>query len=153
MCWYLQPRSHFTSSQQRRHYEKQGDKRLLSRLMCTCILAPTVLMVGEDEGMFNHEDADVLMVSFMIDAVRYGKKNIRILSDDTDAFVILISGYGNWLSRLWCRWRMGWNIDNIVAALGDRSIQLLGVHAVKGCDTVSYPFNKGKLTTLCKLRE
>ena len=28
------------------------------------------LMVGEDEGLFNHEEADVLMVSFMIDAVR-----------------------------------------------------------------------------------
>ena len=31
------------------------------------------LMVGEDEGLFNHEQADVLMVSFMIDAVRDGK--------------------------------------------------------------------------------
>ena len=27
------------------------------------------------------------------------------------------------------------------------------MHAVTGCDTVSYPFNKGKLTTLGKLRE
>ena len=30
------------------------------------------------------------MVSFMIDAVRDGKKVIRILSDDKDVFVILI---------------------------------------------------------------
>ena len=41
----------------------------------------------------------------------------------------------------------------LVAALGDRSLQLLGMHAVTGCDTVSYPFNKGKLTALSKLRE
>ena len=34
--------------------------------------------------------ADVLMVSFMIDTVRDGQKVIRILSDDTDVFVILI---------------------------------------------------------------
>ena len=29
-------------------------------------------------------------------------------------------------------------INNIVAALGDRGIQLLGIHAFTGCDTVSY---------------
>ena len=59
-----------------------------------------MLMVGEDEG---HEEADVLMVSFMIDAVRDGKKVTRILSDDTDVFIILMfwvrklsrQGYGN----------------------------------------------------------
>ena len=49
-----------------------------------------MLMVGEDEGMFNHEEADVLMVSFMIGVVQYGKMVMRILSDDTDVFVILI---------------------------------------------------------------
>ena len=47
-------------------------------------------MDGEDEGLFNHAEADVLMVSFMINAVRDGKKVTRILSDDTDVFVILI---------------------------------------------------------------
>ena len=41
----------------------------------------------------------------------------------------------------------------LVATLGDRSPQLLGMHAVTCCDTVSYPFNKGKLTALSKLRE
>ena len=45
------------------------------------------------------------------------------------------------------------HINNIVAALGDRSLQLLGMHAVTGCDTVSNPFNKGQLTALSKLRE
>ena len=52
-------------------------------------------MVGEDEGLFNHEEADVLMVSFMIDAVRDGKKAIRILGDDTDVFAFSFSGYRN----------------------------------------------------------
>ena len=68
----------------------KANKILLLRLLCTCTLAPNMLMVGEGEGLFNHEDADVLMVSFMIDAVRDGKKVIRILIDDTDVFVILI---------------------------------------------------------------
>ena len=114
-------------------------------------------MVGEDEGLFNHEEADVLMVSFMIDAVRDGKKAVRILSDDTDVFVILIF----WVQKLSIKALVQmekWDgtvlhINNMVAALGDTSLQLLGMHAVTGCDTVSYPFNKGKLTALSKFRE
>ena len=42
--------------------KSKANKRLLSRLLCTCTLAPNILMVGEDEGLFNHEEADVLMV-------------------------------------------------------------------------------------------
>ena len=45
------------------------------------------------------------------------------------------------------------HINNIVAALGDTSFQFLGMHAVTDGDTVSYPFNKGKLTAVSKLRE
>ena len=44
-------------------------------------------------------------------------------------------------------------INNIVAALGGRSLELLAMHAVTGCDIVSYPVNKEKLTALSKLRE
>ena len=116
-----------------------------------------MLIVGADEGLFNHEEADVLMVSFIIDAVRDGEKVIRILSDDTDVFAILIF----WVRKLSIKALVQmekWDgtvlhINNIVAALGDTSLQLLGMHAVTGCDTVSYPFNKGKLTALSTLRE
>ena len=45
------------------------------------------------------------------------------------------------------------HINNIVAALADRRLQLLGMRAVTARDTVSYPFNKGKLTAVSKLRE
>ena len=45
------------------------------------------------------------------------------------------------------------NINKTAAALGSKSLQLLVMHAVTGCDTVSYPFNKGKLTALNKLQE
>ena len=32
--------------------------------------------------------------------------------------------------------------------LGSKCLQLLGMHALSGCDTVSYPFNKGKVSAL-----
>ena len=45
------------------------------------------------------------------------------------------------------------HINNTAAALGDNSVQLLRMHAMPGCDTVSYPFNKGKLTVLSTMQE
>ena len=45
------------------------------------------------------------------------------------------------------------HINNNLAALVDRSLQLLGMHAVTCCDIESYPFNNGKLTVLSKLLE
>ena len=137
--------------------KSKANKILISRLLCTFTLAPNILMVGEDEGLFHHEEADVLMVSFMIGALRDGKKAVRILSDATDVFVILIF----WVQKLSIKALVQmekWDgtvlhINNMMAALGDTSLQLLGMHAVTGCDTVSYPFNKGKLTALSKFRE
>ena len=138
--------------------KSKANKILLSRLLCTCTMAPNMLMVGADEGLFNHEEADVLMVSFIIDAVRDGKKVIRILSDDPNVFAILIFWVRKLSIKALVQMEKKWDgtvlhINNIVAALGDTSLQLLGMHAVTGCDTVSYPFNKGKLTALSKLRE
>ena len=108
--------------------KSKANKILLSRLLCTCTQVPNILMVGEDEGLFNHEQADVLMVSFIIDGVRDGKKVIRILSDDTDVFAILIF----WERKLsikvlvqmekWDGSGTVLHINNIVAALGDTSL-------------------------------
>ena len=76
--------------------KSNANKILLSRLLCTFTLALNMMMVGEDEGMFNHEEADVLMVSFMIDAVRAGVKIMRILSDETHtSSSFSLSGYGS----------------------------------------------------------
>ena len=43
------------------------------------------------------------------------------------------------------------HVNDIAAALDDP--QLLGMHSVTGCDTVSYPFKKGKLSALSKLQQ
>ena len=106
--------------------ESKANKILLSRLLCKCTRAPNILIVCENEGLFNDEETDVLIVSFMIDAVRDGKKVIRNISDDTDVFVILIF----WVPKLSIKALVQmekWDgtvlhINNIMAALGDRSI-------------------------------
>ena len=69
--------------------------------------------------------------------------------DDTDVFVLLVY----WTSRMRVVANIQmekWNgdvldINETVQRLGPRKCsQLLGIHALSGCDTVSYPFGKGK---------
>ena len=66
--------------------KSKGNKRLISRLLCTCKMESHILMVGEDEGLLNDNKADVLM----IEAVGKGERVIRIISDDTDVLILLI---------------------------------------------------------------
>ena len=41
------------------------------------------------------------------------------------------------------------DVNKTIAQLGPRKCsQLLGLHALSGCDTVSYPFGKGKKSAL-----
>lgn len=114
-------------------------------------------MVGEGQGVIDHDEVVVMMVSYMIQAVREGKRSVRIVSDDTDVFVLLVY----WVRKvnICALVQMEkWNgtvidINDTAASLGDKSLQLLRMHAITGCDTVSYPYNKGKiiaLSTLCE---
>ena len=67
----------------------KANKKLLTQLLCACTLDSNIVMIGEDEGPFNHEEADVLMVTYLLQAIHEGRKVIRILSDDTDVFVLV----------------------------------------------------------------
>ena len=89
----------------------------------------------------------------MLRAAADGAQTIRILSDDTDVFIFLVY----WTSRMRVVAKIQmekWNgdvldVNETVKQLGSRKCsQLLGVHSLSGCDTVSYPFGKGKQSTL-----
>ena len=70
--------------------KSKANKRFISRLLCTCTMDSHILMVGEEKGLLNHDDADVLMISYMIEAVRKDKRVIRIISDETDVLILLV---------------------------------------------------------------
>ena len=77
---------------------------------------------------------------------------IRILSDDTDVFVLLV--YWVWRSSIKGKVQMEKldrtviYINMTVEKLEDKSGLLLGLHAMSGCDTVSYPYGKGKISAV-----
>ena len=89
----------------------------------------------------------------MFKAVADDAQTIRIFSDDTDVFILLVY----WTSRkqITANIQMErWNgdvldVNETVQKLEPRKCsQLLGIHAMSGCDTVSHPFRKGRISAL-----
>ena len=104
-------------------------------------------------GGFEHDKAGVTMIAYLLQAAESGKSLIRILTDDTDhVFVLLV--YWVWKMQLHFAVQMEhWNgvvidINATCLLLGSKCLQLPGMHVISGCDTVSYPFNKGKIRAL-----
>ena len=111
-------------------------------------------MIGGDECLFGHEEADVNMVSYALGhpatpSRGHGCLQIQIVGDDADVFVLLVHFYWKLrpLAEITIKRFDGKTIDiNASAmALGDTCVQLLPMHAVTGCDSVLYPFGKGKV--------
>ena len=49
-------------------------------------------------GGFEHEEADVTMIAYLLQAAESGNSVIRILTDDTDVFALLV--YCVWIMQL-----------------------------------------------------
>ena len=129
------------------------NKTLLNNILCTYSLPHNIELVNKQDCAVTHAEADITLCSYMLKAVAGGAQTIRILSDDTDVFVLLVY----WTSRnqVVAKIQMEkWNgdvldVNETVKRLGPRKCsQLLGLHALSGCDTVSYPFGKGKPSAL-----
>ena len=107
--------------------------------------------------MFGHEEADVAIISYALQAVGEGKNVVRVLCDDTDVCVLLAF----WMLRNQlvdkCQMQMErrdgavLNINQMCTKLGSKCLQLLGMHALTGCHTTSFPFNEGKVSALSVL--
>lgn len=135
--------------------KNKHNKRVLSNLLSTCNLGPGVSFESKDDGVFLHDEADITIISYLFQAADDGCSVVRILSDDSDVFILLV--YWTWRYGLLGttsvqmeKWdRVVLDINATCANLGDTLCsQLLGAHAISGCDTVSYPFGKGKISAL-----
>ena len=65
-------------------------KLVLSHVMSTYSFGGNVTVESHSDGIFKHDEADITMISHFLLAADSGTKCIRILSDDTDVFVLLI---------------------------------------------------------------
>ena len=131
------------------------NKRQLSRVLSTFDMGAAVTIATQDTGVFGHEKADVTIISYVLHVVGEGKNVVRVLCDDTDVFVLIV--FWLWRNQLVYQMQMErWDgtvldINQTCTKLGSKCPQLLGMHALTGCDTTSFPFNKGKVSALSVL--
>ena len=132
--------------------KNKHNKLELSRILSTLDMDAYMSIESRYIGGFEHDEADVTMIAYLLQDAESGKSVIRILTDDTDVFVLLM--YWVWKMQLHSAVQMErWNgvvidINATCLLLGSKCLQLPGMHAISGCDTVSYPFNKGKISAL-----
>ena len=75
-----------SSAQERCDHEK----RKLASVLGTFNLGETTTVEKGDDCIFRHDEADVTMVSFVLEAAKSGQSVFQILSDDTDVFILLV---------------------------------------------------------------
>ncbi|MES9884700.1 MAG: hypothetical protein ABW185_27970 [Sedimenticola sp.] len=127
------------------------NKRELIKVFCAEHESQNVTMVGE-EGVSQHEEADCIIISHVLHLIEEGHERIQIVSDDTDIFALLVFFCWKWKSTSQISMKKGdgrvIDINATAEKLGAKSSQLLALHALSGCDTVSYLFGKGKTSAV-----
>ena len=129
------------------------NKLQLSKVLSSFNLGDDVKCESRDKGVFYHDEADVTMIAYLFRSAE-DHRVLRILSDSSDVLVIII--YFVWKTGLHhtCLVQLEhWNgnvrdINATCKKLGPKCLKLMGMHALTGCDTVSFPFNKGKIGAL-----
>ena len=128
------------------------NKSLLASILCGYPTQNNVQHVNKLDCLVTHEEADITLCSYMLKAAASSAETVRIVCDDTDVFVLLV--YWTWRKTIRKNIQMEkWDgvvldIHATVVKLGDKCGQRPGMHALSGCDTVSYPYGKGKKSAL-----
>ena len=92
--------------------------------------------------MYSHGEGDITIISYLLEPVKTYKNTLRVMTHTSLIFVLLI--FWVWSLQLtasvqldrWCGATL--DINESSSFLGPKSHQLLGMHALSGCDTVSY---------------
>ncbi len=132
------------------------NKKELIKVICAENNASNVTMVGEDTTLYTHEEADCIIISCVKSLVQEQQcQHIHVISDDTDIFALLVYFCWKWQTTVQiCMKKSDGRVVDInatAAKLGPKASQLLAVHAITGCDTVSYMFGKGKASAVTSM--
>ena len=87
-----------------------SNKKQLARLLCTYDFnANKILLVNNMDCITNHEEADIILISYMLQAAGAGAPTIRILSEDTDVCPASVHGLESQRSICSADGEMGWH--------------------------------------------
>ena len=90
--------------------KNKHNKHGLSRLLCTFNMGCGVTVDSIDDGVFGHDEADITIISYMLQDADGGCHVVRVLSDDTDICIRCLStGHVAVIYRIVSpsRWRSG----------------------------------------------
>ncbi len=79
--------------------KSENNKRKLASVVFTFTVGDMTTTESRDDSAFDHDEADITIISYVIEAAKCGKDVIRVLSDDTDVFVLLVYWVYVWCSR------------------------------------------------------
>ncbi len=122
---------------------------------------PVQVGIGEWQTSITHEEADVIMAYHMVQEATTGHSPIRVVSDDTDVLLILVHHlhahvnslpHGVQVTMAGCSGTHAIiDVNEVVQRHSTVIPNLLGAHALSGCDTVSSLAGFGKATVFKKL--
>ena len=132
------------------------NKEELIKIICNENVSPTVQMLWEGNSEYKHEEADCNIIA-VIKSLIEPDKHIQVVADDTDIFALLVFFCGKWQHAVQLSMKKSdgrvIDINATTDQLGRKSSHLLAVHALSGCDTVSYMFGKGKTSAVSRMME
>ena len=70
------------------------NKSLLTSILCGYPTQNNVQLVNKLDCLVTHEEADIMLCSYMLKAAASSEETVRIVCDDTDVFVLLV--YWTW---------------------------------------------------------
>ena len=136
--------------------KNKHNKRGLSRLLSTFNLGCGVSVESRDDSVFLHDEAAITPSAICFKPTMLVVRWSEFSATTATCSCCWFTGRGLTIYMLLCRWISGMvflDINATCAYLGDTVCsQLLGAHALSGCDTVSYPFDKGKISVLKTLK-
>ena len=104
-----------------------------------------------------HEEADEIIVAHAIYAATVESKNVQVVADDTDIYIMLLYHYyTNSIETPMTPTRCGRTVIDIKATveqLGEMCLDILPAHALTGCAPVPMLHGIGKLIMLKTLKE
>jgi len=117
------------------------NKKALINFICNTTHTNSSLHLIAENGTFGHEEADVNVISYLLKLLPE-KQHLQIVADDTDNFVLLVFFW--WLKKPSVQVSMKMydgkviDINATALKLKDKCFDLLAIHALSGCDSVSY---------------
>jgi hypothetical protein len=68
--------------------KSKNNKKRLASVLGSFNYGENITVETHEDCAFGHDEADVTMISYVLEAASCGKDVIRVLSDDTDVFVL-----------------------------------------------------------------